>query len=217
MKKNNKNSLGFYKFATSVMSGVFKFLFRIKVVGSENENFGGSAIYCANHMSNWDPVIVACMTKRPMNFVAKKELFDVPLLKNLLKSLGASPIDRSSNNDILALRTIMGILKNGGNLAMFPQGTRCPGVEPSTTEIKNGISLFAKHSKATVLPIALYTKDYKMRFFKRTYVVIGKPITFEQLNFQDGSREEFDRVSRLIFDEICKLCDNAKNGVYDGK
>ena len=79
-----KKSMGFYNGITWLLSGLVKLVFRVDVKGLDNENFDGAAVYCANHMSNWDAVILACVTKRPMTFVAKKELFDVPVLRALL-------------------------------------------------------------------------------------------------------------------------------------
>ncbi len=183
-------------------------MFRVKVTGQENETGEGNTIFCANHMSNWDPVIVACMTKTPINFMAKKELFKVPVLKNALKSLGVFPIDRGGN-DLATLRSTIGNLKDGAAICMFPQGTRCAGIEPSETEVKGGVAMLAKHTKATVVPIGVYTKDYKIKLFRKVYVSIGKPIAYENLGFTD-SRDDNNVVAKNIFDNICALCEGAK-------
>ncbi len=208
---SKKKSLGFYKFATGLLGGIFKVLLRVKVTGIENEKFDGSAIYCANHLSNWDPVIIACVTKRPINFIAKMELFKIPVLKNILYALGTYPIERGVN-DLGAMKTTLSILKNGGSICLFPQGKRYPNREPSETLPKNGISMMAKHSKATILPIGIYTKNYKIKIFRKVYMVIGEPITFDELNIADNSREEYERVSKYIFGRICELCEQAKKG-----
>ncbi len=210
-----KKSLGFYNFATALLGGIFKMLFRVEVVGKEKEDFEGSAIYCANHLSNWDPVIVACVTKRPINFIAKKELFKIPVLKNILSALGVYPIERGAS-DLAALKIILSILKGGGSICLFPQGTRYPGVDPKETEPKNGISMMARHTKATVLPIGIYTKDYKIKLFRKVYIVIGEPITYDELAFADNSKEEYERVGNFIFGKICSLCDSVKDGRKNG-
>ena len=210
-----KKSLGLYNFATALLGGIFKLLFRVEVIGKENENFDGSAIYCVNHMSNWDPVIVACVTKRPINFIAKMELFRIPVLKNILDALGVYPIERGVN-DLTAMKTTLNILKDGGSICLFPQGTRCPDVDPKETKPKNGVSMMVRHSKATVLPIGLYTKNYRMKIFRKVYVVIGDPITYDEIGFADSSREEYERVGKLIFGEICALCDSVKDGKNNG-
>lgn len=203
-----KKSMWFYNAVTWVLKWVSKLFFGTKTIGLENENVDGPVVYAINHMSNWDPVIVACETRKPINFMAKKELFDVPVLKWLLKALGAFPIDRTGN-DLAALKMTVAALKDGGRICLFPQGTRCPDVEPSSTEIKGGTALLVKHSKATVIPVGIYTKNYRVRLFKKVYVVIGSPRTYDELGFT-GTRDDYERITRDIFNEICRLCDEMK-------
>ena len=203
-----KKSMWLYNFLTGILKWISKLLFQTKTVGLENENIDGPVIYCINHMSNWDPVIVACETRKPINFMAKKELFDIPVLSWILKELGAFPIDRTGN-DLVTLKQTISALQNGARICLFPQGTRCPDVEPSTTKVRGGAAMLAKHAKASLVPIGIYTKDYRIKLFRKVYVTVGKPRTFEELGFT-GSREDYDRVAGEIFAEICKLCDEAK-------
>lgn len=203
-----KKSMWLYNFLTWFLKWIFKVMFRIKTTGLENENIDGPVIYAINHISNWDPVIVACETKKPINFMAKKELFDVPVLKWLLKALGAFPIDRTGN-DLVALKETISALKNGARICLFPQGTRCPDVEPSATEVKGGTAMLARHSKATIVPIGIYTKDYRIKLFRKVYITVGKPKSYEELGFT-GSREDYDRITQQVFADICALCEAAK-------
>ena len=207
-----KKSMWLYNFLTWILKWISKLLFRTKTVGLENENVEGPVVYAINHMSNWDPVIAACETRKPINFMAKKELFDIPVLKTVLKWLGAFPIDRTGN-DLVTLKMTISALKDGGRICLFPQGTRCPGVEPSTTEVKGGTALLVKHSKATVIPIGIYTEGYRVKVFKKVYVSIGKPKTFEELGFT-GAREDYERITQNIFDDICKLCYEMKEKAH---
>lgn len=203
-----KKSMWLYSSITWIAKWFLKLIFRTKTVGLENENIDGPVVYAINHMSNWDPVIAACETRKPINFMAKKELFDVPVLKCILKWLGAFPIDRTGN-DLATLKMTVAALKDGGRICLFPQGTRCPDVEPSTTEIKGGTALLVKHSKATVIPIGIYTKNYRVKIFRKVYVTIGKPKTYEELGFT-GSREDYERITQDIFNDVCALCDEMK-------
>ena len=205
-----KKSMWLYNSVTWLFRWPLKLFFRTKVVGRENEKFEGPAIYYINHMTNWDAVIVACETDRPINFMSKKELFDVPVLKTLLNWLGVIPIDRAGN-DLAALRTTITALKEGASICMFPQGTRCPGVDPSETEVKGGAAMLARYSGATLVPVGVYTKDYRVKLFRKVYVTIGKPITADECGFT-GDRNDYDRVSKMVFDEICNLCHQAKEG-----
>ena len=203
-----KKSMWLYDFLTFILKWISKLFFRTKTIGLENENVEGPVVYAINHMSNWDPVIAACETRKPINFMAKKELFSIPVLKTVLKWLGAFPIDRTGN-DLVTLKMTIAALKDGARICLFPQGTRCPDVEPRTTKAKGGTALLAKHSQATIIPIGIYTKNYRIKLFRKVYVIIGKPKTYEELGFT-GAREDYDRVSAEIFEDICVLCDRAK-------
>ena len=203
-----KKSMWFYNGITWIAKWFLRLLFRTETAGLENENVEGPVVYAINHMSNWDPVIVACETKKPINFMAKKELFDVPVLKWLLKILGAFPIDRTGN-DLVTLKMTINALKDGARICLFPQGTRCPDRHPSTTEVKGGTALLVKHSRATIVPIGIYTKDYRIKVFKKVYVSVGKPKTYDELGFT-GAREDYERITSEIFADICKLCDEMK-------
>lgn len=203
-----KKSMWFYNFATFVIKWLIKPLFFAKTTGLENEKVDGPVIYCLNHMSAWDPVIVACETKQTINFMAKKELFEKPVIRTVLKALGVFPIDRSGN-DLATLKSTIAGLKEGKRICIFPQGTRHEGIDPATTEVKAGAAMLARHSKATIIPVGIYTKNYKVRIFRRVYVSIGKPRTFEELGFT-GARDDYDRISKEVFDEICNLCNSAK-------
>lgn len=203
-----KKSMWFYNGITWIAKWFLRLLFRTETVGLENENVEGPVVYAINHMSNWDPVIVACETKKPINFMAKKELFDIPVLKWLLRTLGAFPIDRTGN-DLVTLKMTINALKDGGRICLFPQGTRCPDRHPSTTEVKGGTALLVKHSRATIVPIGIYTKDYRIKVFKKVYVSVGKPKTYDELGFT-GAREDYERITSEIFADICKLCDEMK-------
>ena len=65
------------------------------------------------------------------------------------------------------------------------------------------------HSKATIIPIGIYTDGYRIKPFKKVYVTIGKPKTYEELGFT-GAREDYDRIAAEILEDICVLCDKAK-------
>ncbi|MBE6623548.1 MAG: 1-acyl-sn-glycerol-3-phosphate acyltransferase, partial [Ruminococcaceae bacterium] len=164
----------------------------------------------ANHMSLWDPVFMgACLKKRQVRFMAKAEIFKVPFVGMLVKALGAFPVKRGSS-DIGAIRNTIELLKNGECVGIFPQGTRHPGVDPRETEVKGGAGMCAYRGKCDVLPVAIVNKHRKMVFFSRNYVVIGKPIKYEELGINEGSKEEFEYASKVIFDRICDLCDEYR-------
>lgn len=203
-----------YAFLVNLLSGIIRFLFRVEVVGLENEPKEGSLMVCANHISNWDPVIVAVSLKaRQVRYMAKSELFRIPGLNVLLKALGAYPVNRGAG-DIRAIKHTIEMVKKGDCVGIFPQGTRHIGKDPRETEVKSGTGMCVYHAKCDVLPVAIVTKKRKMVPFSKTYIIIGKPIRYDELMMTDGDKEQFIGASRIIFDRICELI-NAGEKKYE--
>ncbi len=200
-----------YRFAVSFVSGFVRLLLRVDIKGRENVPEDGVFFVCANHISNWDPVLVAIAVKRPIHFMAKAELFRNPLLGKLLRALGAFPVDRDAV-DIGAIKTALTHIKHDEPLGIFPQGKRFRGERPETRDIKSGVGMMVYRTEAPVVPIAIYTKDYRVRLFRRTHVHVGKPILFEEFEAGAKSPEEYQRISNFIFDRIRSLDESASAG-----
>ena len=202
-KKKKINKL--YAVLYVLLAKLIRGLYRIRIIGAENEPTEGAFIVASNHSSASDPVIVCASMNRQICYMGKKELFKIPVLSALLKSLGGYPIDRKGN-DIAAIKTTVNMLKEGNCIGIFPQGTRHPGVSPRGTEVKNGVALIASRSGADVLPVCIKTKANKAKMFRKTYIIIGKPIKNEELDFDhEKGGAGFAHASERIFDEICKL------------
>ena len=185
------------------------FLFRIHAHDAENEpcESDGPYIIASNHMSNADPVFLCAATDRQQpHFMAKKELFKVPLVNKLVAALGAYPVDRKGA-DVAAIKKTIKMLGDGKCIGIFPQGHRYMGVDPRETEIKSGLGMIAAKAQANVLPC--YIKMIKRRWapFRRVDVYIGKPIKFEELGYDPGAHGEYMRISKLVFDRICEMGD----------
>lgn len=194
----------FYKNLHVVLAPLFRFFWRVKVYGAENVPEDNGVMFCANHMAARDPIIIAASCKRPITFLGKKELFKVPLLGWLIKKLGAIPLDRGGK-DIGAIKTSVEVLKNGGALAIFPQGHRYPGENPATTPTKNGAALISYRSGCDIVPVCIKTKGYKYRFLGRIEVVFGKPIKNFELGFVNGGTDEYKAATDKIFGEVLRL------------
>lgn len=211
IKKQNKkytSKMKFYKVVVFCLTGLIRTVFRMKIEGRENMPEDGACFVCCNHLSNWDPVLLAISVKRPVHFMAKKEVFEIPVLKSLVTLLGAFPVDRETA-DITAIKTALNHIKHGNALGIFPQGTRCAGQPPETLPIKSGTGMMVYKTQSDVVPVSIYTKGYKISFFKRVCVKIGKPIKFEEYNAGDKSPEEYQRISDIIFERICSQANEA--------
>ena len=161
-------------------------------------------MFCANHISAKDPVMIAAACKRQITFLAKKELFSVPILGWLIKKLGAVKLDRSGS-DVGAIKTSVSVLQKGGALAIFPQGHRYPGVNPATTDTKNGAALIAYRSGADVIPVCIKLSGFKYKFLRKKLIIFGKPIKNSELMFKNGGSEEYKFATDLIFSKTLEL------------
>ena len=207
-KITNKRSMsGFYRFMWHIFHGFFKVIFNTKIHGAENEPDAdyGAMLVCSNHISATDPIVIGLSMRRHQAcFMAKKELFRIPLFAQLIKMLGAFPVDRKKS-DVGAVRHTIKILEGGGWAAMFPQGTRHPGENPRETTLKNGAGMICAHTKVDVLPVFISTKNATHKLFRRKNIIIGKPIKFEEFGYEEGKPGEYARISAEIFDRVCTL------------
>ena len=209
----------FYIFIKAIIGPLAKFLFRLKFHGAENEptEDEGPYIVICNHISNPDPVMICAGLKHQQpNYMAKKELFKVPLLGRLVKALGAYPVNRGGA-DVSAIKNTISILKSGRCVGIFPQGHREPGKTPMEANLKTGAAMVAVKTGATVLPCCIKTKDNKFRLFKRIDVYYGKPIKFEELEYNHEAAGEYLRITNLMFDRVCDLYREAEEAEKSGK
>ena len=198
----------FYGFIYKCLGGIVRRLYRVRITGAENEPENGPFIVCANHLSNHDVVILAASMKHQIRFAAKAELFKIPLLSGLVKSLGAYPIERGKG-DVGAIKKSIKMLEDGDVIGFFPQGHRRPGVHPSETEVKPGIGMITARSKVTVLPVSITAKKFRMRFFRKTYITIGKPIEFSEYGELAGNKTDYDMIVQHVFGKICAQTDGT--------
>lgn len=196
--------MSFYMQVKKLLSGAVRRLYRVEVVHPENEPAEGGYLLCANHMSNSDVVVIAACMRKPVYYMAKSELFKVPLVGPLIRAFGAFPVKRGTA-DVGAIRTAVRLLNEGEAVGYFPQGRRYAGVDPKTTDIKHGAGLIVYRAQARVLPVFLSAKDYKIRMFRKTKLIIGKPVPYEELPYREGTTEEMHAASAEIFKKILEL------------
>ena len=190
--------------AHKIIAPVIRFFFRVKAEGLENIPSDTPIMFCANHISAKDPVIIAAACRRQITFIAKKELFSIPILGWLMKKLEAVKLDRSGS-DVAAIKAGVRVLENGGALAIFPQGHRYPGVNPANTETKNGAALIAYRSGADIVPVCIKLSGFKYRLFRKKVLIFGKPIKNSELLFENGGNEEYKIATDIIFSKILEL------------
>ncbi|TFB23954.1 1-acyl-sn-glycerol-3-phosphate acyltransferase [Filobacillus milosensis] len=190
-----------YHIARTLVKIVFKFIFKIEIIGRENIPKKGPVIICSNHISNFDPPVVGITSPRTVHFMAKEELFQKKWLGKLLIGINAFPVKRGMR-DRNALRTGLKLLSDGHTIGLFPEGTRS-----KNGEVKKGLAgagFFAMRSDATVIPCAIIG-SYKK--FSKLKVVYGSPINFNSLEKEKPSAQE---VTDEIMENIKSLLDEHR-------
>lgn len=195
--------MSFYGNIYKVFAPIVRAVYRIEAIGQENIPEGG-IILASNHTAFSDVLIISAAANRQVRYMAKKELFRIPLLKQLITALGAYPVDRGGA-DIGSIKRTISMLEDGELIGIFPQGTRHGGEDPRQTEVKGGIGMIAYHTKSPVLPVFLANKRMKTSMFRKNAVIFGKVIPYGDLGFEKGGVKEYHQCAQLIFRNICAL------------
>lgn len=204
VKKAKKKQKTFYMKAHKFLAPLIRFFTGIKVHGKDNIPKEGGFLLCANHIAVRDVLLIGATCPRQIKFVAKKELFSVPVLRSIMKAFGAVKLDRGGN-DVAAIRKSIELVENGDIVSIFPQGHRYPAVDPSSTPIKSGAGMVAYRSGCDVIPVFIKTKGNKYGIFKKTEIFYGEPIKNSALGFKNGGKDEYDAATEMIFSEAIKL------------
>jgi 1-acyl-sn-glycerol-3-phosphate acyltransferase len=116
-------SLRLYRLTRRLFAPPLTTYFHLTYHGAEHIPGTGAVVLACNHLSNLDPVLLAAACPRPINYLAKIELFHVPILGSLIRRYGAIPLRRSAS-DPEAIRLAEQVLEHEQVLALFPEGTR---------------------------------------------------------------------------------------------
>lgn len=137
----------------SVINPVFYTYFRGRVKGVEKVPLTGPLVVVSNHGSYFDPPFLACAIGRPVAYMAKEELFRVPVLSQIIKTYGAYPVNRNTG-DRAAIRSALAALDKGWAAGIFLEGTRTPDGRISSPKL--GAAMVAAKANAPLLPVCLW-------------------------------------------------------------
>jgi 1-acyl-sn-glycerol-3-phosphate acyltransferase len=218
-----KLSQSFYDRAYSVFRTfyriIFKILFRCEIRGIEHVPRIGGAILAVNHSSALDPLLGGAPIPRKMWYLGRASLVKNKLFDFILACQHFIPITRGAA-DIKAAKRIIGLIKSGEIVLMFPEGTR--SVDGSPGPGKEGVGMFVRHAEADVIPCyisgarralpkgAVFPRPRKIR------IVYGPLIKYDEFRNFPGTRDGFRQISQKIMGRIAELKRNLENNCSTG-
>lgn len=196
-----------YHFWKNLVGLIGRLAFRMHVEGRGYEPRSGRVIVAGNHASAIDPPLVGSVLRRRAAYMAKEELFSVPILGPWLRSVGVFPVKRGQP-DRRAIRRSLQVLERGGVLVMFPEGTRSE--DGRLRDPEPGAAMIALRTGAPVLPVAvvgshrILPKSARWPRFAQVVVRIGPPLQVPRI---EGRLEHavLEEWGRRIMDAIGAL------------
>jgi glycerol-3-phosphate dehydrogenase (NAD(P)+) len=172
-----------YWLVRGVIQPFFHLYFRLSRIGREHIPQEGPVILASNHRSFLDPFVIGTMARRPLYYMAKKELFRGRFVSWMLSSLGAFPIDRG-RGDKDSMATARAILERGDCVLIFPEGTR---VRPGPLgRPRRGVGRLALETGAPVIPVAVFGTEKVRRGWRirphKVRIRAGRPLRFPKVD-----------------------------------
>lgn len=186
--------------------GIGRFIFFIlglKVENLDNLPPKGAVIIAANHVSNWDPILLALALDRPIHFMGKADLFKNKILGNFITRLNAFPV-RKDIPDRQAIKKALQILAEGQALGIFPEGGRNFSGD---LKVQAGVVLLALKSGAPIVPVGLLGTDRRLPqgWFRPLLVRVGEPFQLVQVTNPTSKAGATEQQSAAIMSRINNL------------
>ena len=185
-----------YRVIRALFLPFFLIYFRLQRIGREHLPASGPLLLAANHRSFLDPFVIGSLVRRPVYYMAKRELFEKRWQAWVLNALGAFPVDRGTG-DGDAMRTARAILERGDCVVVFPEGTR---IRKGPLESPHrGIGRLALETGAPVAPVAVHGTEEVRRGWRirprKVRLRVGRPLMFPTTaRVLSGARRERHRA-----------------------
>lgn len=188
-----------YRLFRGMFLVIISIFYQRKIIGAENIPKEEGLVACCNHISNWDPLFLGTSLPRQVRYMAKEELFHIPVVSTLLQKWGAFPVKRGEG-DRQAIRTAIQIAHDGDVLGIFPEGTRSK--DGQLGKALPGAALIALRSGARIVPVAIIGP---YRLFRPITIIFGSPIDLKELS---GGKGNTAIAAEIIMSQIKKLIDD---------
>lgn len=188
MKK--EYNIEFYNSIKKIMNVPVKLLFNPEVIGIENIP-NKPYILAGNHKSMFDIPLLITNIPDDIHFMAKKELFNLILIRDVFSKMGAFPVDRKSG--LSALRTSIKLLNNNEIVGIFPEGTRNK-TDDIILPFKEGVASIATRTNSLIVPFGISGKYVR----NKLKLNIGEPIDIKEIEKDKQTKYLEEKVKELI-------------------
>jgi 1-acyl-sn-glycerol-3-phosphate acyltransferase len=187
-----------YDAARFALWAAFKTVWRLRARGTQNVPEAGGVIIACNHVSYLDPPVLGAASPRRIQYMAKQELFEIPVLGPAIAAVGAYPVDRHGSA-AAAIRRSVEVLNAGGAIGIFPEGTRN---RDGSAPVQRGVALLASIAKVPVVPARIVGTEHANRF-ARFEVYFGEPMQLK--TGVKAGRDDADRFAEDVMRAIRTL------------
>jgi 1-acyl-sn-glycerol-3-phosphate acyltransferase len=182
--------------------------FRLRIIHRERMIQTGPVILAMNHQSYLDPPLAGITCDRPIYFLARRTLAEVPLLGWLLPKLNVIPVNQEGI-DRSALKTLIRVLKSGNATLVFPEGART--LDGNLQAAQPGLGLVIAKTLAPVVPMRIFGAHQALPrgggglHFVPITIVVGEPIFFTSIELESPAKNRYEQISQRVMDAIAAL------------
>ena len=196
-----------WRFSRLWLAPAARFLTRARAYGLERLPLSGGCVLAINHLAWMDIPLVGGVSPRNLNYVAKRELLDIPVIGPYIGWHGVISV-RRGQSDREAMRLMRQAVRDGRAIGLFVEGTRQRSGEPGVA--KPGAAMVALQERVPVVPIGVYgTQFWKPWNFAPCSIAVGEPVSFDELPANGegytAATAEIQRRIRVLFDWLADV------------
>ncbi|MEN8906674.1 MAG: lysophospholipid acyltransferase family protein [Clostridiales bacterium] len=195
------------KFISGIIVNI---IFKVRHINIENIPKDGPGILCSNHVSEMDMLLISYKLDRLIRYMAKEELFKIPIISSFIRYCGAFPVRRGAG-DISAIKNAIELIKTNHIVGVFPEGTFANN--KTKIRAKPGAALLAMKTNASIIPVKI---EGEIKIFSKIKIIYGKPYKLEFKKDKKYKSKELVMISQEILDTIYTMSEEDDFGNHKG-